>query len=47
MSKEAMDLKESKEGDMEGFGGRKEKGKIMWLHYNLKNKKKIITKKVC
>ena len=29
MKKEAVDLEESKEGYMGGFGGRKGKGKIM------------------
>jgi hypothetical protein len=40
MKKEAVDWEESKEGYMGGFGGRKGKGKIMWLHHNIISKKK-------
>lgn len=36
-----MDLKESKEVYMRGFGGRKVKKEVMWLYYNNKNKRKI------
>lgn len=36
MKKKAVNLKESKEGSMEGFGGRKGKWEMMQLHYNLK-----------
>lgn len=36
MKTEAMDIKENKKGYMGGFGGRKGKGKLMQLLYNLK-----------
>lgn len=41
MKKEAMDLKESKEVYIRGFGERKVKKEVMWLYYNNKNKRKI------
>lgn len=33
-----MNLKESREGCMGGFGGRKEKGNVLELNYSLKDK---------
>lgn len=31
-----MNFKEHSEGSMGGFGGRKQKGEMLWLNYNLK-----------
>lgn len=39
MEKEAMILKESKKGFTGGLGGRKWRGELMQLYYNLKNKR--------
>jgi hypothetical protein len=36
MKKGSMTWKEHSEWYMEGFGGRKEKGEMLWLYYNLK-----------
>lgn len=36
---EAMNLVEIGEGCIEGFGGRKGKGKIIQLYYNVKTKR--------
>lgn len=38
MRKEVMNLRESKEGYMGGFGGRKGMRKMMKVYYNLKIK---------
>lgn len=37
--KSSMNFKESKGGYMGDFGGRKGKGEITYLYYNLKNKR--------
>lgn len=39
MKKDNMNLKASKGGYIGGFRGRKEKGEIMQLYYNLKSKR--------
>lgn len=40
MKKEAMNLKENRAGQAEGFGGRKRKGEMLSLYYNLKKLKR-------
>lgn len=38
IEKEAMSLKQNKEQYIGELGGKKGKGEMMWLYYNLKNK---------